>query len=76
MRWKNIQLPLWTLAACLHSALGAAMEATKSLPSAPRLSGAAESSNNWPWLALGGILFLLLVIALAARRRLPFGTRL
>jgi hypothetical protein len=76
MRWKNIQLLLWSLGVFLQPALGAAEEANKSLPSAMRVSGASETANSWPWLALGGILFLLLVIALAARRRLPFGTRL
>ncbi len=34
-----------------------------------------ETSSSWPWLALGGIAAILAVISLAARRRLPFGSR-
>jgi hypothetical protein len=74
MRWKNIQLPLLTT--LLSTALNASAEADESLPAAVRVLGVPESANSWPWLALGGILLLLMVIALAARRRLPFGARL
>jgi hypothetical protein len=76
MRWKIIQLRLWTLGALLHTGLVAATEANKSLSAAVRVPGVPETTNYWPWLALGGIVFLLAVIAWAARRRLPFGTRL
>jgi hypothetical protein len=76
MRWKTIQLPLCTLGASLYGALCLATEANQSPAVALRAPGVPETFNSWPWLALGGILFLLTVIALAARRRLPFGTRL
>jgi hypothetical protein len=32
-----------------------------------------EATSLWPWLALGGVLLLLAIIALGSRRRPPFG---
>jgi hypothetical protein len=34
-----------------------------------------ESASSWPWVALAAIVALLSVIALAARRHLPFGKK-
>ena len=40
------------------------------LPPGQAEGGAASA---WPWMALGGVLLLLFVIARFARKRLPFG---
>jgi len=32
-----------------------------------------ESSHLWPWLAAGGVLLVLAVIAWVSRKRPPFG---
>jgi hypothetical protein len=75
MRRKELQSALWILGAslstvpCLALGPGKALSAT----SAPVLPAIV---NSWPWMALGAIALLLAVIALAARRRLPFGPRL
>jgi hypothetical protein len=53
--------------------LQTAIETAAPLAPALRTPVASEAANPWPWVALGGILLLLTVIALAARRHLPFG---
>lgn len=72
MRFKALQLILWTLGASLSAVSCLAIDAktTASTPTSPVI---AQVVNSWPWLALGTIALLLGVIALAARRRLPFG---
>jgi len=32
-----------------------------------------EATHLWPWLALGGVLLVVIVIARLSRRRPPFG---
>jgi hypothetical protein len=32
-----------------------------------------EATRLWPWLALGAVLLVILVIALVSRRRPPYG---
>ena len=63
MHEKPIRLAVWTLAILICAAfyVGGAL--------LPRPAGG-------PWLALGGILFVLAAIALGARRHLPFGERI
>jgi len=56
-------------APCLAIATNEPLTPTSGVPSIP------DAGNLWPWLALGAIALLLGVIALAARRRLPFGRR-
>jgi hypothetical protein len=73
MRWEFIHKSLWTLGASLCTAFCLASEAKEPLQVTLRVPAAAETANSWPWMALGGIFLLLCVIALAARRRLPFG---
>jgi hypothetical protein len=62
MHEKPIRLAMWALAIliCGVCYVGGAL--------LPRPTGG-------PWLALGGILFVLAAIALGARRHLPFGGR-
>jgi hypothetical protein len=72
MRCKALQLALWTLGASLSTGSCLAIDANKISP-ATGVAALPEVFHSWPWLALGGILLLLTVIALAARRRLPFG---
>jgi hypothetical protein len=73
MRWKFIHKALWTLGASLGTAFCLATEANEPLQVTLRVPAVVETANTWPWMALGGIFLLLCVIALAARRRLPFG---
>ncbi len=73
MRCKGMQLALWTLATVLSSVSCLAIDASKVLPAPSVVATVPAVVNAWPWLALGAIVLLLTVIALAARRRLPFG---
>ena len=76
MRWRLTELALWTLGACLVTLLinlaqisaltGTVASGTPVVPQTP---------NIWPWLALAGIVLLLVAISLFAQRRLPFGGR-
>lgn len=71
MRWKTMQLALWTLGTLLSAVSCLAIDAnTAETPTAP---APAHAVNTWPWLALGAIVVVLFVIARVARRRLPFG---
>ena len=73
MRWKALQLSLWTLGTLLSTVACRAIDAhTAQAPAAPV---ATHVLNFWPWLALGAIAMLLSVISLASSRRLPFGPR-
>jgi len=73
MRWKALQLALWTLGTSLCAVSCLAVDSQAA--SIPQASDLPHVLNAWPWLALGTIVLLLAVIALAARRRLPFGPR-
>jgi hypothetical protein len=73
MRCKAMQLALWTLGTLLTTVSCLAIE-TKTAAT-PATTVLPHVMNSWPWLALGAIALLLAVIALAARRRLPFGPR-
>lgn len=76
MRCKALQLALWTLGVSLSTLPCLAIDANKALPVTPDAPVLHEVLNSWPWIALGAILLLITVIALAARRRLPFGRQL
>jgi hypothetical protein len=52
-------------------ALGVASIASEQ--AAAPLEIVTKSSGSWPWIAIGGLVFLVGAIALAARRILPFG---
>lgn len=72
MGWKALQWTLWTLGTSLGTVSCLAIEA-KTATTSPAVPVLAQVVNTWPWLALGAIALLLAVIALASRRRLPFG---
>ena len=67
MRFKELQLALWTLGASLSTVPCLAFGPNEAL---------VATSNSWPWMALGAIVLLLIIIARASRRRLPFGPHL
>jgi hypothetical protein len=75
MRRKGIQFATGTLATSLGTVSCLALDANKPLTPTAGLPAIAEVFNSWPWLASAAIVLLLGVIALAARRRLPFGPR-
>jgi hypothetical protein len=59
----------------LWKILHIAIETAPQLAPALRTPVVIEPAHPWPWVALGGVLLLITVIALAARRRLPFGSQ-
>jgi hypothetical protein len=75
MQWKPIKKVLHTAVASLSVACFCVL-----LHASDALQPAAdtrlrETSNYWSWVALAAIVAILTVIALAARRHLPFGKK-
>lgn len=67
MRWNYFKYSVWALATML------AVPVLTGTGHAGRID---ETSNYWPWMAVGGILTVLSAIALCARRSLPSEARI
>lgn len=76
MRSRALQFAVWTSGASLNAVTCLANDASRTLPVTDVPAATHQVMNSWPWLALGAIVLILAVIALAARRRLPFGRHL
>jgi hypothetical protein len=73
MKWKTVEKMLRNAGALLSAACFCGLlHASDTLPSAAPLH---ETASSWPLVATAAIAALLGVIALAARRHLPFGRK-
>ena len=75
MHWKPIKKALRTAGASLGVACFCVLLHASDTLSAATATPLRETANSWPWVALAAIVALLTVIALAARRHLPFGKK-
>jgi hypothetical protein len=75
MEWETSKKRLRTAGASLSAACFCALlHASDTLPQAST-SPLHETASSWPLVAMAAVGTLLVVIALAARRHLPFGRK-
>jgi hypothetical protein len=75
MQWKPIEKTLRTAGASLSAVSCSALVQAADTLTPAAASPLHDSVGAWPWVAVAAIVGLLAVIALAARRRLPFGKK-
>jgi hypothetical protein len=72
MQWNLIERSLRRAGASLGAACcGTLVQASDTVT--PAAANVPKTASLWPWVAVAAIVGLLAVIALVARRRLPFG---